>query len=601
MDDRLLQYYERELTFIRAMAAEFARTYPKIAGRLLLEPDRCEDPHTERLIEAFAFISGRIHKKIEDDFPEITEALLNILYPHYITPIPSMSIVRFDPIKQNVPESGYRIDANTTLYSKPIRGTPCRFRTCQPVTLWPVELVSAGLRDPKDPSGGVLQSVVIELRTFNELKFAQLGWDSLRFFLNGPAQHIFHLYELLMNNVSGIVCETLDDSGKPQIVRWGPEHIQSVGFASGEHMIPYPGRSFPAYNLLFEYFCFPEKFLYFDLQGLSRLKAIGAGDSLTLWINLKRSAKPNLVVNQDTFLLHTVPIVNLFRRIAEPIRVEHHKTEYQVVPDVRRFNATEVFSIDQVSATSMRTPGKQIEFKPFYSIRHHLDHDDDTEGRVFWHQQRRPSARQDDPGTDAFLSFTGFDFTPQDPGVEILTVHSTCTNRDLPARLPFGDPSGDFDMEVEAPVAKITSVIKPTPARRPYLGGELQWRLISHLALNYMSIVQGGEDALKEILKLYDFDNSPSTRQQIEGIVSLKAEHVTKRIGQSFCRGVQVTIEFDEDKFVGAGLYLFASILERFLAQYVSVNSFSQLIAKTIQRKEILKKWPPRTGNQVLL
>jgi type VI secretion system protein ImpG len=271
------------------------------------------------------------------------------------------------------------------------------------------------------------------------------------------------------------------------------------------------------------------------------------------------------------------------------------------VPDVRRSNATEVFSIDQVTATSMRTPGKQIEFKPFYSIRHHLNHDDDTEGRVFWHMQRRPSARRDDAGTDVFLSFTGFDFTPLDPGVEILTVHTTCTNRDLPARLPFGDPSGDFDMEVEAPVARITSVIKPTPTRRPYLGGELQWRLISHLGLNYMSIVQGGEDALKEILKLYDFDNSPSTRQQIEGVVSLKAEHVTKRIGQSFCRGVQVTVEFDEDKFVGAGLYLFAGILERFLAQYVSVNSFSQLIAKTIQRREILKKWPPRTGNQVLL
>ena len=601
MDDRLLKYYERELTFIRAMAAEFARTYPKIAGRLLLEPDRCEDPHTERLIEAFAFISGRIHKKIDDDFPEITEALLNILYPHYLSPIPSMSIVRFDPIKQNVPESGYLIGANTTLYSKPIRGAPCRFRTCQPVMLWPVEVISAGLRDPKDPSGGVLQSLVIELKTFNDLKLAQLGCDSLRFFLNGPAQHVFHLYELLMNDVSGIACETPTSVGKPQVLHLGAAHIQPVGFAPEEHMLPYPGRSFPGYNLLFEYFCFPEKFLYFELQGLSRLKPIGAGGSLTLRINLKRAAKPNLVVNRETFLLHTVPIVNLFRRTAEPVRVEHHKTEYPVVPDVRHHNATEVFSIDQVTATSVQAPGKQIEFKPFYSIRHHLDRDDDAEGSVFWHMQRRPSGRRDVSGTEVFLSFTGFDLTPLDPGVEVLTLHTTCTNRDLPARLPFGDPAGDFDMEVEAPVAKTTAVIKPTLTRRPFLGGELHWRLISHLALNYMSIVQGGEDALKEILKLYDFDNSPSTRQQIEGLVSLKAEHVTKRIGQSFCRGVQVTMEFDEDKFVGAGLYLFASILERFLGQYVSVNSFSQLIVKTIQRKEILKKWPPRSGNRVLL
>ncbi len=156
-------------------------------------------------------------------------------------------------------------------------------------------------------------------------------------------------------------------------------------------------------------------------------------------------------------------------------------------------------------------------------------------------------------------------------------------------------------MEIAAPVASINCLIKPTPARRPSLGGAQQWRLISHLSLNYMSIVEGGEDALREILKLYDFDDSPATRQQINGIVSLQAQHVTKRIGQSFCRGVQVTIEFDEDKFVGAGLYLFASILERFLGQYVSVNSFSRLVAKTVQKKGALKEWPPRSGNRVIL
>jgi type VI secretion system protein ImpG len=188
-----------------------------------------------------------------------------------------------------------------------------------------------------------------------------------------------------------------------------------------------------------------------------------------------------------------------------------------------------------------------------------------------------------------------------DPGVETLTVHTTCTNRDLPARLPFGDPAGDFNLEIAAPVASVNCLIKPTPARRPSLGGALQWRLISHLSLNYTSIVEGGEEALKEILKLYDFEDSPATRQQINGIVSLQSQHVTKRIDQSFCRGVQITIDFDEDKFVGAGIYLFACVLERFLGQYVSVNSFSQLVAKTLQKKGTLKKWPPRNGNRVLL
>ena len=601
MDDQLLQYYERELTYIRAMAAEFARTYPKIAGRLLIEPDRCEDPHTERLIEAFAFISGRIHKKIDDDFPQITESLFNILYPHYINPIPSMSIVKFEPVRQNVPPNGYRIDSRAKLYSKPVRGAPCQFITTQPVMLWPIEVVSAGLRDPLDITSGAPQAILIELTTFNKLKFSQLGWETLRFFLNGPSQHVFHLYELLLNNVSEIIYESVDSRGKSQTVTIGPDTIKPVGFDPDERMLPYSQRSFPGYSLLFEYFCFPEKFLFFDLGGLKKIMQIAPTDTLRIWINLKRSAKSNLVVDKDTFMLNAAPAVNLFKRIAEPIRVEQRKTEYQVVADVRRPHATEVFSVDRVRSTSMGSSGKEIEYKPFYSIRHHLEGKDTREHLAFWHLQRQASSISEIGGTEVFLAFTGPDFKPLDPGVEILTVHTTCTNRDLPTRLPFGDPTGDFDLEVEAPVAHINCLIKPTPTRRPFLGGELQWRLISHLSLNYMSLVQGGETALKEILKLYDFDNSPTTRQQIDGIVALSSQHVTKRIGQSFSRGVQVTVEFDEEKFVGTGLFLFASILERFLAQYVSVNSFSQMVVKTIQQKEIVKKWTPRSGNQALL
>jgi type VI secretion system protein ImpG len=601
MDDQLLNYYERELTFFREMGAEFARKYPKIAGRLQLEADRCEDPHIERLIEAFAFISGRIHKKIDDDFPEITESLLNTLYPHYINPIPSMSIVNFEPIHQNISESGYRIDKNTTLYSKPVRGTPCQFITCQPVMLWPVEVVSAGLEDPKNPATDCQQAIFIQLKTNNNLNFSQLGCKKLRFFLNGPSQHVFHLYELLFNRACHIICESADNRGMPVTIGLTPEDIKPVGFNPEESIIPFHRRSFPGYLLLSEYFCFPEKFLFFDLHGLDKITKTTCNDTLRIWINMDRTAKSNLVINKDTFCLYATPAVNLFKRIAEPIRVEQQKTEYRVVPDIRRQNVTEIFSVDHVKATSMASPGKVIEYQPFYSIRHQLHRGDERNQSVFWHLQRRNSVKKDDSGTEVFLSFTNLNLKPFDPGVEILTIHTTCTNRDLPSRLPFGDPAGDFDMETEAPVERITTIIKPTPTRRPYMEGALQWRLISHLSLNYMSLVEGGEEALKEILKLYDFDNSPATRQQIEGIESLTSEHVTKRIGQSFCRGLQVTITFDENKFVGTGLYLFACVLERFLAQYVSVNSFSQLVVRSLQQKGALKKWPPRNGNQILL
>ena len=603
MDDKLLNYYERELTFIREMGAEFARKYPKIAGRLLLEHDKCEDPHTERLIEAFAFLGGRIHKKIDDDFPEITESLLNIIYPHYINPIPSMSIVRFEPLKQNVTESGHLIPEDTLLYSKSVNGIQCRFATSYFVKLWPVEVVSAELCDPKKPVKDAQQAILIQLKTFNNLSFSNLGWNVLRFFLNGPAQHVFHLYELLFNNVCYVECELINSEEQRIIetISLTKDDIKPVGFNSDEHLIPYSQRSFPGFLLLFEYFCFPEKFLFFDLDSLNKIKHLDFNDTLNIRIYLNKNAKSDIVINKDTFCINTAPAVNLFKRIAEPVRVEQRKTEYHVIPNIRRQEATEVFSIDKVAASSDSFPGKWFDLKPFYSIKHHLDKENSNDRMAFWYIQRRSSGKKGDDGTEVYLSFADSNFKSIDPEAEILTIHTTCSNRNLPARLPFGDDRGDFDMETTAPVARINSLIKPTPSLRPFMDGTLQWRLISHLSLNYISLVQGGEDALKEILKLYDFENSPATRQQINGIVSIQSQLVTKRIGQSFCRGVQVTITFDEDKFVGTGLYLFASVLERFLGQYVSVNSFSQLAARTIQKKEVLKKWPPRNGNRILL
>ncbi|MEW6381901.1 MAG: type VI secretion system baseplate subunit TssF [bacterium] len=600
MEDDILHYYEQELTFIRAMGAEFARKYPKIAGRLLLEPDKCEDPHTERLIEAFALLCARIQKKVNDDFPEITGSLLNILYPHYIAPIPSLSVVKFEPLK-TVPPGGYRIEKNTALYSKPVSGFPCQFSTTYPVTLWPVEVVFAGLKDPKKVVRNAQQALVIKLKTLNNLKFSQIGWESVRFFLNGQGQHVYHLYELLFNNVCHVECETTDSRGKSVSVALAPENIKPVGFAPDEWMLPYSSRSFPGYILLFEYFCFPEKFLFFDLDCLDKLRSEPGHDTLDIWIYLNRPAKPNLLVNADTFCLSATPVVNLFRRIAEPIRLERKKPEYLVVPDSRRAEATEIYSVDQVAASMTGSLAEGTDFSPFYSLRHHLREDENLDRKAFWHVQRRPSGKKGDNGTEIFLSFTDWNLKPTDPGIETLTVYTTCTNRDLPARLPFGDPEGDFEMETSAPVARINCLIKPTPTRRPPLGGGLQWRLVSHLSLNYLSLVQGGEDALREILRLYDFDNSPVTRQQINGIVSVRAEPITRRIGQSFGRGIRTTIQFDEDRYVGTGLYLFASVLERFLGQYVSVNSFSQLVVKTLQKSEVLKKWPPRNGNRILL
>lgn len=605
MDDKFLSYYERELTFIREMGASFARKYPKLAGRLLLEEDKCEDPHTERLIEAFAFISGRIHKKIDDDFPEITESLLSILYPHYVNPIPSMSIVQFSPIMANISNVGYHLPRQSKLFSKPVDGHPCEFNTCYPVSFWPVDMVHAELVDPRRQQGKIHHVLHLRLQTKNKIDISGLGWTFLRFFLNGPSQHVYHLYELLMNNVSSIELEALDHNGKKATITLPADSLRPVGFAPDEHLFPYSSRSHPAYLYLFEYFCFPEKFLFIDLQHLDRIKNQLKGEVLDIRINLDRPAKTNLVVNRETFSLFSAPVVNLFRKVAEPIRVDHFSTEYRVVADVRRQTATEIYSVESVTASLGVGSKSKIAYTPYYSLRHHLG---DGEGKgkgkgrhAFWHVHRRESGRSDDQGTEVFLSFTDQHLRPDSPDAEILTLHVHCTNRDLPVRLPFGNRSGDFSLEQAAPVQSVICLVKPTATHRPALGGALQWRLISHLSLNYLSLVEGGEESLKEILKLYNFDNSLTTNQQINGIASVQSTYVTRRIRRSFCRGIKTTVTLDEEKFVGSGLFLFASVLEQFFGQYVSVNSFSQLEIKNLQQKEVLKLWEPRNGTQILL
>jgi type VI secretion system protein ImpG len=604
MPDDLLTYYERELSFMRQMGAEFAAKYPKIASRLVLEADKSEDPHVERLIQAFAYLAARIHHKIDDEFPEITDALLGVLYPHYLAPVPSMSIVQFvlDP-DQGKLTSGHRIEAGATLYSQPVNDAPCRFRTCYPVTLWPVEVVSARFDEP-DRVGRHPRAVAVirlQLRCQGGVTFAGLALDRLRFFLHGESQLMYGLYELLLNNTCQVQLRPTENSSAQTPVLLSPACLRAVGFGPDEGMLPYTARSFLGYRLLQEYFAFPEKFLFFDVCEIDRAARAGFGQGMEIFIHLNRVPRLEQPINAGTFRLGCTPIVNLFEQIAEPIRLNHAQTEYRVIPDVRRQTATEVHTIDAVTSSSphLQEPTPVL---PFYSFKHASEHE---RSQAFWHATRRPSQKKGDEGTEVYLSLVDFNFEPTLPAADTLTVHATCTNRDLPGKLPFGGERGDFDLEGAAPLSRIRCLRKPTETARPPLRRGAQWRLISHLSLNYLSICEGGREALQEILKLYDSADSAVIRQQITGITSVSSRRVVGRPASmpwnGFCRGTEVTIQFDEEKYVGSGVFLFASVLEKFLGLYASLNSFVQLVATTQQREEPLKRWPPRAGEQLLL
>ncbi|MBU5613042.1 type VI secretion system baseplate subunit TssF [Geomonas azotofigens] len=592
MPDDILSYFERELSYLRDTGSSFARKYPKVAGRLQLEPGKCEDPHTERLIEAFAFLCARIQRKIDDGLPEITQSLLQVIYPQLTAPIPSLSVVKFAPLFRNLPDGGYKIAKGTPLFSKPVAGVPCQFRTAYPVALWPVEVSDACFQAPVKLVQGAQQVVRVRLLLHSA---SAVPGDALRFYLNGQPQHVFPLYQLLMNHLCSVEYVS---AGAPvaDSRQLPPGCLRPVGFAADEGLMPYPEQSFPGYRLLLEYFAFTHKFLFIDLTGLSQLwKGAALGDAVDLLFYLNTTAPESVVVGPETFCLYATPVVNAFQKVAEPIRHNHGKSEYKVVPDVRSEGAFEVLCVDEVTATEATSPGGVKRYCPVLSG----NGGEDSAG--LWQMQRRPASRLHDGGTDVFLSICEPVEAATASTEETLLVRLTCSNRDLPLKVPFGDPAGDFDTESVAPVTAINCLLKPTPPLRPFLDGGQQRRLISHLSLNYISLVEGGTVALRQLLSLYDFASSSTTRHQISGIVSVKSRVVTRRIGSAFCRGLEVIVVFDEDKYVGSGLYLFASILERFLGQYVSVNSFVQLVAVAASNDAIIKRWPPRSGDKVLL
>ena len=611
MREELLTYYERELSFLRQMGAEFAQKYPKIASRLSLESDRCEDPHVERLLEGFAFLAARTHLKIDDEFPEITNALLSTLYPHYLNPVPSMTVVEFQPDPQHGKlTTGLSVPRGTMLYSRPVEGVPCKFSTCYDTMIWPVSIAEGAwvtpdrIRPPLKASD-CTAAIRLVVQCAPDVKLAALKLKKLQFFLSGESSLTHTIYELLCNNCPRILLR--DPGSKQEPIILEPRQLRPMGFEEDESMLPYTRRSFAGYRTLHEYFTFPEKFLFFELNGLEALEGF-TGDKveiLFLMSSFERTERRGTLetgITPRTFRLSCSPAINLFPQTAEPILVDQTKYEYPVTPDVRRRFASEIITIDRVVCTHPQTREVR-DFEPFYSHRHGITASD--KGERFWYATRRSSGVRDEDRTDMYLTLVDLSGTPMRPEGDTVTVYCTCSNYTLPSRVSFGNESGDFELEGASPIRKIVAIRKPSPTLRPPSERGAHWRLMSHLSLNYLSLVEEGKEALQGILQLYNFSQSRDLQNQIAGITKLDS---TKRVayvmsdhGLAATRGVRVDMMLDEDQFVGGGVFLFASIVEHFLGSYVSMNSFSQLNVGTLQRKEVLREWPPRAGRSILI
>lgn len=613
MRDDLLYLYERELSYLRRSGAEFARRYPKVASRLLLEPTKCDDPHVERMLEGFAFLSARVQLKLEDDFPEVTEALLDILYPHYTRPIPSMALVELHlSPEQAGSNSAVRVPRDTPLTTRTVGGAPCHFRTCYDTELWPLSVAAARWISPHElnppvRSAEAVAALRLELECAPGVTFSQLDIRRLRLHLSAEPNLASTLYEVLCNDCVEVLVRDAGGAADSPVVRLPPSALRPVGFGEDEGMLPTDRRAFLGYRLLQEYFTFPDKFYFLDLEGLDAAAAAGLGGRVEIVVLVSQFQRPERRamlesgVSRDVIRLGATPVVNLFKQTAEPILLLQRQQEYLVVPDATRRRMMSVYSVDEVVGT---TPGSRepLRFEPLYSFRHGMD---GSNRRLFWRASRRPAQWRMDEDTDVYLSFVDSAVRTVHPTADVVTVRLTCHNGDLPVRLPFGDPRGDFEVLASAMVHRVTTLVKPTPIVHPPLGKPQMWRLISQLSLNYLSLLDGGAEALQELLRLHNFADSAAGERQIAGIRSVRGSPCTSRIrsehGLAFARGQQVEIEFDEEQFAGGGVYLMASVIERFLGHFVSMNSFSVLEARSRQRKLPVRRWPPRSGWKALL
>jgi type VI secretion system protein ImpG len=510
---------------------------------------------------------------------------------------------------------GFLIDRHSRLHTQPVDGLACHYRTCYPVTLWPVAVASARLQPPPFPPGlrpppHTAAVLLLQLECQAGMRFDALALDRLRFYLAGDNQVIAPLYELLFNN-------TLQVAFRPQggdrqvapVVLPPPQGLFQVGFERDEGLLPYPRQSFLGYRLLTEYFTFPYKFAFLDLGGFREVAAAGCGPRLEVVFFLDRTlAGLEQGVDAHTFRLGCTPVINLFEKTAEPIPLTQARYEYRVVPDVAFEKGMEVYSVDAVTGAD---PAGDTEYLPFYSFRHGTDRGNQ---KAFWYASRRPSTRAGDRGTDVYLNLVDLGFNPRLPADQVLVVRTTCTNRDLPALLQRAGDDLYFELEAAAPLSRVRCLRSPTLTLRPPLRRGAYWRLLSHLNLNHLSLSdpEEGRAALQEILRLYDFSDPEAgqqreavTRHVIEGITAVSSRRVVGRTGgptaSGFCRGLEVTIEFDEQMYAGVGVFLFACVLERFLGLYASINSFTRLIARTRQGEGVLKKWPARAAETQLL
>jgi type VI secretion system protein ImpG len=621
MDPRLLRYYNLELLHLRETGAEFAEQFPKVAARLGMHGLEVADPYVERLLEGVGFLAARVHLKLDAEFPRFTQALLEIVYPHYLAPTPSMLVAQLKP-DLNDPNlaAGPTVARGTMMTSLTTSddATSCEFQTAQDVRLWPIEIVSASYFSlaPDLPLNAlpvaqrIRGGLRIRLKTTAGVKFSQLALDRLTFYLTGRDDVANKLYELcLASTIGALIVPGAKGSAKPH--EFLPASaVRPVGFTDEEALLPATLRSFQGYRLLQEYFSFPQRYRFVDVAGLAAAMKRVDGDQLELVILLGRGeATFESVVDASNLALFCTPAINLFRKRADRIHVGDSAYEYHVVAERTKPLDFEVYAVTDVVGHGIGTDSEQ-RFQPLYAAytsdrAHHESAYFTTrrEPRLVSQSEKRRGSRSSYIGSEVFLSLVDPSSAPFAGDLRQLSVQTLCTNRDLVLSMQMGSGRTDLTLDVAAPVTSIRVVAGPSRPYAPLADGAIAWRAISHLSLNYLSLVQStpqeGAGALRDLLQLYAPEADVSARRQIEGIRSTDVRRVVRRLHGpgplAFGRGLEITVLVEELAFEGGSAFLLGAVLDQYFSRHVSINSFTETVLRSETRGEI-NRWVPHWG-----
>lgn len=623
MDPHLLDYYNQELVYMRELAGEFAELHPKIARRLGMHGIEVADPYVERLIEAFCFMSARMRIKLDAEFPRFTQRLLEVTYPNYVSPTPSMAVAQLHPSAQEGDFShGFAVPRGSAFFGKIPEGeeTACEFRSSQDVTLWPLQIVDAKLTGaPPDIPAlerylpahvQVSGSLRLRLRTVGEVRFCDLkGLDRLPIYLCGDDQVASHLFELLHTSAVATITGAPGRVGdQPHVV--SADALVHEGLDPGQSLLPLQWNTFHGHNLLHEYFACPSRFYFFALQSLAAGLARIDGTEAEIVILLTRPPGQLAgLVDAKQFALFCTPVVNLFERRTDRVEVNTAQPEFHLVPDRSRPLDFEVFSVAEIYGQQASTT-EQLAFRPLYQT---LNQDEGNYGRYFSlrreprvvsNSARRYGTRTPYIGSEVFISLVDQAEAPYPEGLRYLSVQALLTNRDLPRLVPRNGDS-DLTMPDSVPVAAVGLVRPPSAPKPAFAGGELAWRLIRQLGFNHLPLAdmphREGAQALRDMLRLFIHGDDAIAKRQIESLIGSRIKPVTRRLPGAgplvYGRGVECELTVDEDGFSGGSPYLFGLVLEHYLARHVSINVFTETALKSMQRGEVAR-WPVRMGTR---